>query len=170
MTRTAVHGTRAVALATALACVLLLAAAALAAKPKKGAHFTGRMSTPPVEGFHAPVKFTVAGNGKTLESFTFGSFGCFGAGGFRPHVNPYTGNSLIRAGKLKVSDKGKFSGTSTFAYTVAGQTTSTNMTINGSFPTPKTASGTITFTEKVTGEGLNQKCESPKLSFSASTK
>jgi len=55
MTRTAVRGATAV-----LVCAMLLAADALAAKPKRSARFAGHTSATPVEGFKAPVKFTVA--------------------------------------------------------------------------------------------------------------
>ncbi len=66
MTRTALRGAFALAATAVLACALLLAAAALAAKPKKNARFNGRTSVPAIEGFRAPVKFTVAPNGASL--------------------------------------------------------------------------------------------------------
>ena len=165
MTRTAVRG--GLALAAAIACALLLCAVALAAKPKKNARFEGTTSATPVEGFHAPVTFTVAPDSKSLYRFTFGSFGCFGAGGFRPNVNPYTGNSLIEAGKLKVPANGKFTDHAISGYTVQGQTTTTNITISGRFSTPKRLSGTITLSQVVTGGGVNAKCGPQKLSYTA---
>ena len=167
MTRTAVARATVVAV---LACALLLAAAALAAKPKKGARFSGHTSATPVEGFKAPVKFTVASNGKSLSNFTFGSFGCFGAGGFKPGVNPYTGNSLIDAGKLNIASSGKFTDNAVSAHTVAGQTTTTKMTISGRFSTPKRVAGTIAFSQVVSGGGASSSCGPAKLSFSAKAK
>jgi hypothetical protein len=170
MTRTPVSVRLVPAAALVLACAALLAASALAAAPKKNARFAGTMSTTPVEGFHAPVKFTVAPNGSSLESFTFGTFGCFGAGGFRPNVNPYTGHSLIDAGKLKVGANGKFSDNAVSAYTVEGQTTTTKMTISGRFSTPKSVSGTITFSQTVVGGGVNSKCGPGTPTFTARAK
>jgi hypothetical protein len=146
--------------------VLVLGVSALAATPKKGAHFSGTLSTPPVSGFHAPVKFTVSKSGKQLEGFTFGSFGCFGAGGFRPGVNPYTGVSLIKPGTIKVSSSGRFSETKPASYTVAGQTTSFDVTISGRFSKHTSAGGTIRFTETVSGGSA--KCTSDTLTFTAS--
>ncbi len=170
MTRTAVRGRIALLAALVLASALLLAAVALAAKPKKNAQFAGHTSTPPVEGFRAPVKFKVAPDSASLSNFTFGSFGCFGVGGFRPNVNPYTGESLIDAGRLKVAANGKFSDKALSGYTVAGQKTSTTMTISGSFSTPKKVSGAITFSQVVKGAGVNSKCGPATISFSASAR
>ncbi|HXB16354.1 MAG TPA: hypothetical protein VNV44_11505 [Solirubrobacteraceae bacterium] len=167
MTRTAVRGGLALLAAAAIACALLLCAVALAATPKKNAQFKGTTDATPIEGFHAPVKFAVAPDSKSLSRFTFGSFGCFGAGGFRPGVNPYTGSSLIDAGKLKVPSSGKFTDHAISRYTVQGQTTTTNMTISGRFSTPKSVSGTITFSQVVTGAGVNTKCGPAKLSYTA---
>jgi uncharacterized membrane protein len=170
MTRTAARGRIALVAALVLACAAVLAAAALAATPKKNARFAGTMNTTPIEGFHAPVKFTVSPDGKSLQSFTFGTFGCFGAGGFRPHTNPYTGHSLIDAGKLKLGAKGKFTDNAISSYTVQGQKTTTRMTISGSFSTPKKVSGTITFSETVVGGGVNSKCGPAMPAFTARAK
>jgi hypothetical protein len=151
---------------------LLLAAAlaagtALAAKPKPRAHFSGHTNQPAVVGFLAPVKFTVSSDGRSLSSFTFGTFGCFGAGGFRPGVNPYTGSSLIDIGKVKVSAGGKISQKATSSRTVAGQKTTTTISLSGRFSTPKKASGTITFSQVVTGT-LHLSCGPAARTFSAS--
>jgi len=170
MNRNAVRGGIAVVATAVIACMLLLAAAALAAKPKKGAHFAGHTSATKVEGFRAPVTFGVSSNGRTLTNFTFGSFGCFGAGGFRPGVNPYTGNSLIKAGKLKVPASGHFSDKASSSYSIAGTGTSTTMTITGTFSTPMRVSGTITFRQIVFGGGPASSCGPAKVSFSATAK
>ncbi len=170
MTRTAVRGATALVASLVLACALLLAAGALAATPKKKAHFAGHTSAEPVEGFRAPVKFTVAPDSRSLSNFTFGTLGCFGAGGFRPGVSPYTGSSLINAGKLKVKPNGGFSDKALAGSSVANQTTTTEMTISGKFASPKRVSGTITFFQKVVGGGVSSKCGPGKISFSASAK
>lgn len=167
MSRSDVRRAIAVVAAVSLVCALPLAAPALAAKPKKGARFAGRTSAPPVEGFRAPVRFTVSPDGRSLYNFTFGTFGCFGAGGFRPGVNPYTGNSLIDAGRVKVAAGGRFSDKTLSAYSVAGQTTTTTISISGMFGAPKTATGTITFSQVVTGTSKSA-CGPSKLSFYAS--
>jgi len=151
--------------AVSLLASALLGASALAASPKNGARFSGRLSTAPVEGFHAPVRFKVSSNGKLLDNFTFGSFGCFGAGGFRPGVNPYTGNSLINAGAIKVTPNGTFSQTKLAGYTVGGQQTSFSVTVKGRFPKHTSAAGTVMFTEQVSGSAA--KCTSPALKFTA---
>jgi hypothetical protein len=155
----------------ALACALMLAAAvALAAKPKKGAHFSGHTSVSAVEGFRAPVTFSVSSNGRSLKGFTYGSFGCFGAGGFRPGVNPYTGNSLVHLGAVAVSRSGKISVTGAKrSYSVAGQTTVTTVSISGEFLTAKSASGTISFSQTVTGSTFKSSCGPAKVTFSAKT-
>lgn len=152
----------------ALCLALALAAAAYAAKPKHNAHFKGSVAGAGILGFKAPVTFTVAPNGAGLNNFVFGSFGCFGAGGFRPGVNPYTGNSLIHAGKVKVSSSGKFSQTGLAGYTVSGQTSTFTITIAGRFTTPKKATGTILYTEHVSGGGVNSSCGPATLDWTAS--
>jgi hypothetical protein len=163
MSRPTVIGSIAVALTTA---VLLFAGIAFAASPKKNARFGGNTSAPAVEGFRAPVKFTVAPDGKSLLNFTFGTFGCFGAGGFRPGVNPYTGNSLVNAGKVKVGANGKVSAKTLSGYTVAGQKTTTTISIDAKFSSPKRVSGTISFSQVVSPGGA--KCGPANLSFTAS--
>ncbi|HEV2982682.1 MAG TPA: hypothetical protein VGX51_14730 [Solirubrobacteraceae bacterium] len=156
-----------VAMLGLLLAAALAAATALGAKPKHGAHFTGHTSVVPVEGFLAPVKFTVSADGRSLSNFTFGTFGCFGAGGFRPGVNPYKGNSLIDAGKIKVAANGHFSQIATSSYTVQGFTLTTTMLIAGSFSTPRKASGTITFSQAESGT-YHASCGPAKPTFTAS--
>ena len=152
---------------TAIACTTAFVGVALAVKPAHGAHFTGRTSASPVLGFYAPVKFTVAQDGRSLKGFSFGSFGCFGAGGFRPGVNPYTGSSILRVGAIKVSDSGRFSVTGAKSrYTAAGQTTVTTIAVTGRFTGRKLAAGSITFSQKVTGTALSS-CGPGTIQFSA---
>jgi hypothetical protein len=176
MTRTAVRRLTASLAAGLIACSLLLAAVALAAAPKKNARFSGHTSAPPVAGFRAPVSFKVAADGRSLTGFSFGSFGCFGAGGFRPNVNPYTGGAILRpAGRVKVTAKGRISltgGKSTAS--AGGLKTVTTVAIVGRFSAAKRVSGTITFSQKITGafEGkpVNQGCGPGTIQFSASTR
>ncbi len=155
---------------TAIACATAFAAVALAVKPAHGAHFTGRTSASPVLGFYAPVKFTVSQNGRSLKGFSFGSFGCFGAGGFRPGVNPYTGSSILHVSGIKVSAAGRFSVSGAKSrYTVAGQTTTTTIAVSGRFTGRKTATGSITFSQKVTGTATTT-CGPGTIQFSSSSR
>src|SRR5205807_9296045 len=99
----------ALACAVALSLALALGASALAAHPKRGAHFHGSFAFVGVNGFKAPVSFTVSASGRTLTHFTYSTLGCFGSGGFRPGVDYYTKPSaIIRVGTVKVSSAGHF--------------------------------------------------------------
>src|SRR3984885_5057394 len=96
--------------AVAAIAVLSIAATALAAQPRAGARFSGFTSASPINGFKAPVTFTVSSNGSTLQSFKYSSFGCFGAGGFRPGIDYYTQpNNITKVGAVKLSKSGRFS-------------------------------------------------------------
>jgi hypothetical protein len=152
-----------------LAAALSLAAVAFAAKPAHGAHFTGRTAAQPVVGFYAPVKFTVSQNGRQLTGFSFGSFGCFGAGGFRPGVNPYTAGSIIHVGTVKVSGSGSISVSGAKSTSSGfGDTTVTTVSMSGHFTKQKAATGTITFSQKVTGK-FNSACGPAQIGFTASS-
>jgi hypothetical protein len=155
---------------TAVTCAAAFAAVALAVKPAHGAHFTGRTSASPVLGFYAPVKFTVAQDGRSLKGFSFGSFGCFGAGGFRPGVNPYTGSSIIHVGTVKVSASGSISVSGAKSTVKSfGNTWVTTVSINGHFTKAKAANGTITFSQKISGK-FNSTCGPGKIQFNASSR
>ena len=149
-----------------LVAVLVFAAVAGAAKPKHNARFSGFSSAPPVVGFKAPVTFKVAANGLSLSNFSFGSFGCFGAGGFRPGVNPYT-HSLIDIGKLKVSAAGKVAATGTSTMTAAGTTTKYIVRVTVRFSSSKKASGTISFTEENSSGSFHASCKGDPRTFTA---
>jgi hypothetical protein len=152
----------------ALVCATALAASALAAKPVKGAHFRGRTSVGAVVGFFAPVTFSVAKDGRSLKGFSFGSFGCFGAGGFRPGVNPYTGGSIIHVGTVKVSRSGHFSVSGAASkFSIDGQITTTTATVTGRFTKSRKASGSITFSQKLGGT-LKGSCGPGTIEFTAS--
>jgi hypothetical protein len=158
-------------LAVLAAAMLGAAVSALAATPKRGAHFTGRTSANPVNGFHAPVTFAVSGKGTTLQAFTYSTFGCFGAGGFRPGIDYYTQpGSLIKVGAIKVSRSGRFSVSgAVWSDSVAGQKTTTTSAVTGRFTSAKAASGTITFSQKLTGE-YTSSCGPGTIHFTATSR
>ncbi len=157
-------------LAAFLAGAMLLtgAAVAAAANPKNGAHFAGTAAPGEVNGFKPPVTFTVAANGKTLMKFDYSTFGCFGAGGFRPGIDYYTQpNAIIKVGNVNVLASGHFSVTGAkFSYTAFGDTTTTTSKVSGSFSSSGAASGTIVFSQKITGK-FSGTCGPSTLSFSA---
>jgi hypothetical protein len=152
----------------ALICATAFAAVALAAKPAHGAKFTGRTSAQAVVGFFAPVNFTVSQDGKSLKSFTFGTLGCEGAGGFAPGVNPFKGGSLIHVGTVKVSSKGAISVSGAKSkFEIQGQITTTTVAVTGHFTKSKAVTGTITFSQKFSGT-LDSGCGPGKINFTAS--
>jgi hypothetical protein len=159
-------------IATAVACAALLfgAAVALAAHPKKGAHFNGSFNLVKFNGFKAPVAFAVSKNGKTLTGFTYSTLGCEGSGGGKPGVDYYTKPwAIIKVGTVNVSSSGHFTASGVISkYTAFGQTTETISTVSGSFSKSKSASGTITFTQKYLPG--TQSCSSSPLAFSAKAK
>jgi hypothetical protein len=137
------------------AATLALAATALAAHPHAGKRYAGVLTNvEKIEGFSAPITFRVSPSGTTLVGFRYGTFGCFGAGGFRPGVNPYTGNSLITVGPITVAENGTFSiKGSKSKLSFKGQYASTTVTttqVTGKFVNRKTATGTISFTQTET--------------------
>jgi hypothetical protein len=153
-----------------LVCCALLAAAAsaLAAHPKKGAHFSGSFSFTGINGFKAPVAFGVSKNGTSLTGFQYSTLGCFGAGGFKPGVDYYTRPSaIIKVGTVKVSASGRFSASGVpSSYTAFGVTTNTTTTLSGKFTKSTAASGTIRFTQKLSGK-VTGSCSSLALAFNA---
>jgi hypothetical protein len=147
---------------------LSLASVAFAAKPAHGAHFSGRTAAQPVVGFYAPVRFTVSQNGRQLTGFSYGSFGCFGAGGFRPGVNPYTGGSIIHVGTVKVSASGSISVSGARSTSSGfGNTTVTTVSVTGHFTKARTATGAINFSQKISGK-FNSTCGPAHIGFTAS--
>ncbi len=154
-------------LALLLASVTLLSATvALAAHPKKGARFHGKLAGAVINGFSAPVSFKVSASGRTLLKFTFGTLGCFGAGGFKKGVNVYTlpGN-LVNVGTIKVSGSGRFSVTNRVTVIPSNIISSTfTTTVSGRFTGPKSVSGSVSFGEKFSAKAI---CTAPAKSFSA---
>jgi hypothetical protein len=153
-----------------IAALGLLATPALAASPhpKRGAHFRGRTSEGTVNGFFAPVTFTVSNSGGSLTSFRYSALGCFGAGGFQPGVDYFTRPGfIISVGKVKVSASGHFSATGAVsAHSGFGNTTTTISAVSGSFTKPTSAKGTITFSQKITGK-FSQTCGPARVAFTA---
>ena len=131
------------------ALALTCATTALASHPKPGRTYRGFTSAPKLEGFGAPVSFHVSADGSKLLRFSYASLGCFGAGGFRPGVSPFTGHSIIPVGTVSVNASGHFAVTGArsgyaFSGSIHGTlTTTTNVT--GRFASAGRATGTITF-------------------------
>ena len=148
--------------------VLMTAVAALAAHPRKGSHFAGTTSGSPINGFTPPVTFTVSRSGKTLSRFDYSTFGCFGAGGFRPGIDYYTQpGAIIKVGTVKVSRSGHFSVTgAVFVRSSNGVTTTTTTKVSGRFTSTNAASGVMTFTQKLSGKDTSS-CGPATLPFTA---
>ena len=143
------------------------AASALAAHPKKGAHFSGSFAFTGVNGFKAPLAFTVSKNGKSLTGFSYSTLGCFGAGRFKRGVDYSTKQeAIINVGTIKISSSGHFSAAGVvFKYTCRfGYTTTTTTTVSGSFASAKAASGSVTFSQKLS---LGGSCHGSPLRFKA---
>ena len=142
------------ALSAALASVLSLvpATGALAASPKAGKLYTGATSSS-YNGFTAPVSFTVSRNGRQLLSFKWAGGGCIGLGG---PGNAWTNPAMnYKVGTLNVSRTGMFTGKnveSTFTWKQGGKrfTKVTTSTVTGRFKNATTATGKISFTQKIT--------------------
>jgi hypothetical protein len=142
------------ALSAALAAALSLVAAtgALAARPKAGKLYTGPTSAS-YNGFTAPVSFTVSKNGRQLLSFKWAGGGCIGLGGpGNAWTNPA---NTYKVGTLNVSRTGTFAVknvTSTFRGKQGARafTKVTTSTVTGRFKIATAATGTISFTQKIT--------------------
>jgi hypothetical protein len=148
--------------------MLTTAGVAMAALPKRGAHFAGNSSLSPINGFHAPVTFVVAQNGKSLLNFRYSSFGCFGAGGFQPGIDYYTKPfAVIKVGTVKVAASGHFNATGAVSvFSLQGQTTRTTTRVSGSFTSAKVAKGTISFSQLDSGH-FSSSCGPGSISFIA---
>jgi hypothetical protein len=153
----------------ATAALLASSAVALGALPKHGASFKGKINGAVINGFVAPVSFKVASNGKSLTGFQYSSFGCFGAGGFRPGIDYYTQpDAIIKVGTVKVTANGHFSVTgATFSHTSFGNKFTTTTNVTGVFTKSKAAKGTIVLSQKATGK-FNSTCGPGTITFTAS--
>jgi hypothetical protein len=153
----------------ALTTVAVFAAVATSAAvvPPSGVTLKGTTSSPVINGFKDPVRFKVKGH--KVKSFKWGVLGCFGAGGFIPGKNPYTGKgSSAKLGSLSISSKGKISGGGTFTLSQV----KTKAKVTGKFGTKKvrgkrkyTAKGKITIRQTF----RTQKCGPQVTTFSASS-
>jgi hypothetical protein len=152
--------------------VLTLSVAALAANPKAGKKYAGFTAEPKIEGFGAPVSFKVSANGAKLLNFQYGSLGCFGAGGFRPGVNPFTQfGGIKRLGTVTVSKNGHFSITnakSTYNSAKFKFSIVTTSQVTGQFVTSKRATGTIRFTQADHQGSKTTNCGPASIAFTAS--
>jgi hypothetical protein len=171
--------TRAGAVLASGAAVLVVAGTALAAHPQSGKKFSGKTSGRVLNGFKPAVTFkTASSGGARILKFVFQSTGCFGSGGaLQPGVNylakPWNVHSV---GTIKVASNGKFSvknAKSTYKITVQGmtQSTVTSASVSGKFTNSKTATGTITYTQKFSEPGVTgSNCGPAKVTFKATAK
>ena len=142
---------------------LLLAAAAFAVLPTAGRTYAGHDSAAKINGFRAPVSFTVSSSGTSLAAFQYGNVGCI--------ASPITGNpyakstGMIAVGTIAVASTGSFS------IVNDNSRTGIKSTISGKFKTATTATGKITFRQHITGPGgFNKSCGPIALTFKATTK
>jgi hypothetical protein len=149
------------------ALTLVLAAAALAAHPTAGRKYTGFTSVAKVNGFRAPVSFTVSSSGSKLLSFKYGNLGCPSQSG--PTGDPYTGGhaAITTVGMIHVSSAGTFSvknlkSGSSPTYTISS--------VTGKFKTAKTATGSIKLVNWFSVPGNTHRCGSSSATFTATTK
>jgi len=161
-------GRRAIAILIVAAAALATAATAIAAHPKRGAHFSGFSDLSAIRGFKAPVSFSVSSSGSTVLSFRYASLGCFGAGGFQPGVDYYTKpEAIVKIGTVKVSRSGRFSVSGVVSsHTGYGVTTRTTAGVSGTFTSAKTATGTISFSQQDTGKYASA-CGPARITFTA---
>jgi hypothetical protein len=157
-------------LALSVVAALGLTAVA-AANPAPGTHFKGTTSQPPINGFNDPVTFAVGASGKTVDSFTFGTFGCMGAGGFQPGKSPWTGSLLKNIASMPLTSAGfSGSGHASHSQTSPKLTDTVNYTVKGAFAkSGASATGTIAVSEKITQPSLKtpQTCGPVTTHFSA---
>lgn len=139
--------------------VLLTTAVALAAAPKTGM-YTGTTNAPKVNGYSAPVSFTVSENGKQLQKFQYADEGCIPSM-TKPTGNPYK-QPLAKLGMIAVSG-GKFSVMNVNTTSSGGTlTTVTTSSVTGKFTSATKATGTITLDQTESGPGgFNHSCAKP---------
>ena len=126
--------TRVAALLTA-ALTLAVTASALAAHPKPGRKYSGTTSEQKIEGFSAPVTFSVSAGATKLLHFSYGSLG----------------SALDRVGTINVAANGHFAITnfqSTLKFKGGSQgKLVTTTAVTGTFTSASQASGQITFSQ-----------------------
>jgi len=136
----------------AAALSLLLAVSAFAAQPTPGGAYAGFTSGPAYHGFKPPVSFKVSSDGKLVRGFKWAGNACIGMGG---PGDVWTRVGLnYEVGTINVSPSGKFSvGNVKWTAKLPPPigTKVTISTVNGQFTNAKTATGTITFTQRAMG-------------------
>ncbi len=162
-----------IAVLAAAAGLLLLAAVALAAHPKAGAAYSGHTAAPAVNGFRGPVTFTVSSDGTKLLGFQYGNIGCIPGGTIAG--NPYASASgIVKVGTVALAATGHFSvaaATFTYVNTKASTTTVFTTAVTGKFKTAKSAAGTVTFSQHLTGPGgFSKSCGPLAMKFTAKVK
>jgi hypothetical protein len=147
------------AITLAVSTALALAASAWATVVPSGGPYAGKTGVPSINGFPDVVSFNVSG-GK-MKKFTFGTLGCFGHGSFPVGTDPYGDptNTVIIA-SIPVT-KGAFKYTAKPSLPDASGTVTT-VTVQGSFTSPKAASGTILISQSDNGDT----CGPAKMKFS----
>ena len=143
--------------------MLVVAAAALAVTPKKGAKFTGtaKGTVTFATSFTAkdPLSFKTSSSGKALSDFTF-----------KDTICDFAKVSQARSGTIKVSG-GKFSVSKLKTKSVPDSTDSGKaywiVTVSGKFTSPTKATGKLTYTEK--GTPVGSSCGPFTLSFTATS-
>jgi hypothetical protein len=143
-------------LAVAAIGALTITGTALAAQPTPTAKYGGPTSAKKFNGFRSQVTFKVSDTAKQLQNFTYQSVGCYGSGGgLKKGVN-YLKKAWNehKLGTVNVSSKGSFSKRHVITrYTSGTVTTTTITTISGTFKSPTKATGTIKFSQSLSGKG-----------------
>ena len=135
----------------AAALSLALVSGALAASPRAGKLYTG-LTSASYHDFTAPVSFAVSRNGRQLLAFKWAGGGCTGlAGPGNAWTNPQMN---YKVGTIRVSPAGTFAVKNvkwTFTQKQGANvfTKVTTSTVKGRFKSAATATGTISFTQKI---------------------
>lgn len=144
-------------LALAAAGALTITGTALAAHPHASKKYGGPTSATKFNGYRSQVTFKVSKDAKQLQNFTYQSIGCFGGGGALTKGVNYLKKAVNehKLGTVAVSGSGTFSKKNvTTTYSSSAQTTTTKSTVSGHFKNAKTAVGTISFIQSVSGKGV----------------
>jgi hypothetical protein len=159
---------------TAALITLAVATTALAAQPKAGKRYAGTTSAPVFNKFMAPVSFSVSSDGRKLRGFVYSDLGCQGSGGgLVPGVNYYLKPfNTHKLGTVTISARGAFSVKNVATkFSIPGNsTTITTSSVSGKFKTAKLATGTITFTQKISTKFNSFKCGPAQRNFTAKLK
>ena len=134
------------------ALVVGLTATAVAAHPKAGRHYRGTIAKLKVNGFAAPVSFTVSADGHKLVHFTYGTLGCQGGAGFLPGVTPFRGAFLMPVATIPVATNGQFAVHNSVRTVTSTKgvplVTKSITSVTGRFTSPKRATGAITLSQR----------------------